>query len=82
MCKELKGADEMTVTIKKIIRVENSAADDFMRDQRRKRANLLKKEKWKKEGCNVKVDSIISKLQRAGILDENGNLAAPYNGED
>lgn len=55
------------------------AFGDYLRLQQKR---IVQLEKMKKNVSKDEVAQIISKLQRAGILDENGNLAAPYNGEE
>lgn len=41
-------------------------------------AQLRAIERRKKEGKRIQTKPIIEELQRAGILDENGDLAIPY----
>ena len=53
--------------------------ENYLRLQQKRVAQL---EEMKKTASKDEIAQIISKLQRAGILDENGNLAAPYNGKD
>lgn len=53
--------------------------EDYLRLQQKR---IVQLEKMKKSVSKDEVAQIISKLQRAGILDENGNLAAPYNDEN
>ena len=59
--------------------VSTYAVRDYLRLQQKR---IMQLEKMKKTASKDEVDQIISKLQRAGILYENGNLATPYNGED
>lgn len=70
-CKDCKQYEK---TINTCLRIE-----DYLKSQQKKIAQL---EEMKKTASKDEVNQIISKLQRAGILDENGNLAAPYNGKD
>lgn len=58
---------------------DNMTSKDYLRLQQER---IVQLEKMKKSASKDEVAQIISKLQRAGILDENGNLAAPYNGKD
>lgn len=82
MCKKESRNVKMAATIEKIISVETSDMDNFLKQQLKRKKQLFETEKRKNNGCHVRTNRIIAKLQRAGILDENGELAAPYNGED
>ena len=70
--------DIMPVIIERIIRFERAETDAFIK----RLAQLRAIERRKKEGKRIQTKPIIEELQRAGILDENGDLAIPYRDEE
>lgn len=82
MSKEKSKGDIMPVIIERIISIERAETDAFIKRQERELARLKAMEQRKKEGKKVDVKPIIAGLQKAGILDKRGNLAAPYRDEE
>ncbi len=74
--------DIMPVIIEKIIRFERAETDAFIKHQNKRLVQLRAIERRKKEGKRIRKKPIIEELQRAGILDENGDLAVPYRDEE
>ena len=74
--------DIMPVIIERIISIERAETDEFIKQQNKRLEQLKAIERRKNEGKKIHKKPIIEELQRAGILDEHGNLAAPYRDED
>lgn len=74
-----KDGKDMAVVIEKIIMVERSDTDAFIKLQQKRLRQLQAIQKRKAEGKNIKRGKIILELQASGILDESGNLAKPYS---
>lgn len=68
----------MSVIIERIITIERAETDAFIKKQNRRLERLRAMERKKREGKRVNTKPIAEGLQRAGILDKHGNLAAPY----
>lgn len=68
----------MTAVIERIISVERADTDAFIKRQNERLKKLKAMEQRKKNGKRVNTKPIIEGLQRAGILDKNGDLAYPY----
>lgn len=77
-----KQGDNMAATIEKILISQSAQRNDFLKKQNKRLLQLKEIEKRKIEGKQVQQKRIISKLQRAGILDQDGKLSAPYRLED
>ena len=82
MSKEKDKGDIMPVVIERIISIERAETDAFMKRQKKELIRLQTIEQRKREGKRVNTQPIIKSLQKAGILDKNGNLAFPYRDED
>lgn len=82
MSKEKGKGDIMPVIIERIISIERAETDAFMKRQKRELVRLQAMEQKIREGKRVDTKPIIKGLQKAGILDRKGNLAAPYRDED
>lgn len=82
MSKEKSKGDIMPVIIERIISIERAETDAFIKRQKRELARLQVMEQKKRAGQKVNTKPIIEGLQKAGILDKHGNLAAPYRGEE
>lgn len=63
-------------------KIERAETDAFIKQQNKRLAQLRAIERRKKEGKRIQTKPIIEELQRAGILDENGDLAIPYRDEE
>lgn len=68
----------MTAVIERIISVERADTDAFIKRQNERLKKLRAMEQRKKNGKRVNTKPIVEGLQRAGILDKNGDLAYPY----
>lgn len=68
----------MTAVIERIISVERADTDAFIKRQNERLKKLKAMEQRKKNGKRVNTKPIVEGLQRAGILDKNGDLAYPY----
>ena len=68
----------MTAVIERIISVERADTDAFIKRQNERLKKLKAMEQRKKNGKRVNTKPIVEGLQRAGILDKNGDLAHPY----
>ena len=77
-----KDGDNMPVIIEKIIRVERSESNAFIRLQQKRLQQLKEIEQRKQEGKKVQKGRIVKELQASGILDENGNLSRHYFEQD
>lgn len=82
MSKEKGKGDIMPVIIERIISIERAETDAFMKRQKRELARLQAIEQRKRAGKRVNTKPIIEGLQKAGILDKHGNLAAPYRDKE
>ena len=82
MSKEKGKGDIMPVIIERIISIERAETNAFMERQKRELARLQAMEQKIREGKRVDTKPIIKGLQKAGILDRKGNLAAPYRDEE
>lgn len=81
MCKDNKEVgDNMAATIDDIIKKDNERIERFCRHQRARITELRKIDKF--NPSSEQVLQVVGRLQSTGILDENGDLAAPYNGEE
>ena len=56
--------------------------NDFIKKQNKRLAQLKEIAQRKNAGCRIQQKRIITKLQNAGILDENGEISAPYRAEN
>lgn len=74
--------DNMAITIERIITAQSCKRNDFIKKQNKRLAQLRKIEERKNAGCRIQQRRIIAKLQNAGILDENGEVSAPYRDEN
>lgn len=74
--------DNMAATIEKILISQLAERNNFLKKQDKRLSQLKAIAKRKMEGKQIQKGRIISKLQRAGILDQNGNLSDPYKLED
>lgn len=77
-----ENGDNMAIIIEKIIISQTTQVNSFLKKQDRRIAQLREIQQRKMEGKRIQQNRIISKLQRAGILDENGELSAPYRNDD
>lgn len=68
----------MSIIIERIIRIEHSESDTFMRLQQRRLQQLREIEQRKQEGKRIRKTRIIKELQNSGILDKNGDLSKHY----
>ena len=82
MSKEKGKGDIMPIIIERIIAIERAETDDFIKRQNKRLERLKAMEQRKREGKRVNTKPIIEGLQKAGILDRSGNLAAPYRDEE
>ncbi len=82
MSKEKGKGDIMPVIIERIITIERAETDAFIKRQNKRLERLRAMEQRKREGKRVNTKPIVEGLQRAGILDKHGNLAAPYRDEE
>ena len=82
MSKEKGKGDIMPVIIERIISIERAETNAFMERQKRELARLQAMEQKIREGKRVDTKPIVKGLQKAGILDRKGNLAAPYRDEE
>lgn len=73
-----KDGDNMPVIIEKIIQIERSESNAFIRIQQSRLQKLKEIERRKQEGKRIQKGRIIKELQASGILDENGNLSNNY----
>ena len=74
-----KDGDNMPVIIEKIIQIERSESNAFIRIQQRRLQQLKEIEQRKQEGKKIQKGRIVKELQASGILDENGNLSEHYS---
>lgn len=82
MSKEKGKGDIMPVIIERIITIERAETDAFIKKQNKRLERLRAMERKKREGKRVNTKPIIEGLQKAGILDQHGNLASPYRDEE
>ena len=82
MSREKDKGDIMPVVIERIISIEHAETDAFIKKQKEELIRLREIERRQKEGKKVNIKPIVKGLQRAGILDKDGNLAHPYCDED
>lgn len=82
MSKEKDKGDIMPIVIERIISIERAETDAFMKRQNKRLERLRAMEQRKRDGKRVNTKPIIEGLQKAGILDKHGNLAAPYRDEE
>ena len=82
LSREKGEGDIMPVIIERIISIEQAETVSFIKKQQKELERLKAIEQRKNEGKNIHRKPIIEGLQRAGILDENGHLAAPYRDEE
>ena len=82
MSKEKGKGDIMPIVIERIISIERAETDAFMKRQNKRLERLRAMEQRKRDGKRVDTKPIIEGLQKAGILDKHGNLAAPYRDEE
>jgi len=83
MCKEnqkKEDGDNMSAAIDDIIKKDNERIERFCRHQRARISEL--REIDESNPSREQISQIVGRLQSTGILDENGDLAAPYNGEE
>lgn len=71
----------MATIIEEIIKSDNKQHEKFIILQKNRINQLRKLKEDKKNGKKIEVSTIIDKLQKAGILDKNGDLATPYKCE-
>lgn len=79
---ERKDGDNMPVVIEKIIQIERSESNAFIRIQQKRIQQLREIERRKLDGKRIQKGRIIKELQASGILDENGNLSKHYSEQD
>lgn len=79
---ERKDGDNMPVVIEKIIQIERSESNAFIRIQQKRIQQLREIEQRKLDGKRIQKGRIIKELQASGILDENGNLSKHYSEQD
>ena len=79
---ERKDGDNMPVVIEKIIQIERSESNAFIRIQQKRIQQLREIEQRKLDGKRIQQGRIIKELQASGILDENGNLSKHYSEQD
>ena len=79
---ERKDGDNMPVVIEKIIKIERSESNAFIRIQQKRIQQLREIEQRKLDGKRIQRGRIIKELQASGILDENGNLSKHYSEQD
>ena len=77
-----KNGDDMAAVIERIVTVERSDSDAFIKMQMKRIARLQEIETRRNQGKKIQQGRIVIKLQGAGILDEKGNLASRYSEED
>lgn len=77
-----KDGDNMPMVIEKIIRIERSESNAFIRIQQKRLLQLKEIEQRKQEGKKIQKGRIVKELQASGILDENGNLSKYYFEQD
>ena len=74
--------DNMSTRIENIIHAQNRSVRHFSSLQRKRLNELKQMQRNKEKGIPVNTDEIVKKLQRAGILDKNGDITSPYKIED
>ena len=79
---EREDGDNMPVVIEKIIEIERSESNAFIRIQQKRIQQLRGIEQRKLDGKRIQKGRIIKELQASGILDENGNLSKHYSEQD
>lgn len=79
---ERKDGDNMPVVIEKIIQIERSESNAFIRIQQKRIQQLREIEQRKLDGKRIQKGRIIKELQASGILDEDGNLSKHYSEQD
>lgn len=72
----------MAAVVEKIISRDTSDRNAFLKKQNKRIKELKAVESRKKIGRCVRQKQIIEKLKRAGILDQNGDIATPYKYEE
>lgn len=78
-----KGAgNNMATVIEDIIKAQSHQRNEFLKKQEERIIQLRNFEKQKRLGRYVQQKQIIRKLQKAGILDKNGELSTPYRHDD
>ena len=70
------------IVIEKIIQIERSESNAFIRIQQKRIQQLREIEQRKLDGKRIQKGRIIKELQASGILDENGNLSKHYSEQD
>lgn len=68
----------MHTNIEKIISIERSETDNYIKKQNARLMQLRDMQQKKKNGEAINTKPILEGLQKAGILDEFGKLAYPY----
>lgn len=76
---EKEKGDLMSAVVESIIKKDNEQYEQFYDYQRSRIIELRKMNAAKASGEPISSAQIVKKLKRAGILDEHGNLAAPYS---
>lgn len=76
--KREKG-DIMSAVVESIIKKDNEQYEQFYNHQRSRIEELRQKNAAKASGQRVASSHIVRKLKKAGILDDQGNLASPYS---
>ena len=69
----------MAAVIERIIAIEQSESNEFIKMQKKRIMQLRAIEARMNQGKNIQKERIVVKLQKAGILDARGNLASPYS---
>lgn len=77
-----KNGDDMAAVMERIITVERSESDAFIKLQMKRISQLQEIEARRNQGKRIQRGRIVIKLQGAGILDAHGNLASRYSEED
>lgn len=81
--KHTKGTgDNMPLTIESIIMAQSQQRNDFIEKQNNRLSRLREIEQEKNDDFFIQQKQIIKKLQSAGILDEHGEISAPYRIEN
>ena len=82
-CENRKKIDDiMTVAVEEIASTNMQGRNDFIKKQNVRIRQLRAIEDRKNQGRHIHKGPIMKKLQRAGILDQNGEIAAPYRKEE
>ena len=77
-----KNGDDMAAVMERIITVERSESDAFIKLQMKRISQLQEIEARRNQGKRIQQGRIVIKLQGAGILDAHGNLSSRYSEED